>query len=107
MKAEGYEVAVAFDGLHGTKLAHKYGPDLIILDLMLPAGGGFGVLDNVKASMETFHIPVVVYSAFKDDERRKTAMQKGAVAYFDKTCDLAELAATIKDILASKEKDNT
>ena len=36
----GFKVVVAYDGMQATEIAHKEGPDLIILDMMLPAGGG-------------------------------------------------------------------
>ncbi len=99
LKNAGYDSVVAPDGLLGTKLAHKEKPDLIVLDLMLPAGGGFGVLENVKSSIETSTIPVIVYSAFKDDERIKKAKEKGADAYLDKTCEPSELINTIRTLI--------
>ena len=103
LRNTGYDTVTAPDGLLGTQRAHKEKPDLIVLDLMLPAGGGFGVLENLKSSIETADIPVVIYSAFKDDEHIKKAKEKGADAYFDKTCDLNELIDTIRNLLGEKK----
>lgn len=105
LKKAGYETITASDGTLGTRIAHQEKPDLIVLDLMLPAGGGFGVLENIKLSIETDHIPVVVYSAFKDEEHIKKAKEKGADAYFDKTCDLPELISSIRDLLGEEKRE--
>jgi len=102
LRAEGFESSVSFDGMDGIRSSHSAKPDLIILDLMLPAGGGLWVLDNLRASSGTWDIPVVVYTAAKDDERRKQALAKGADAYFEKTGDLSALVDTVKKLLSCK-----
>ena len=98
----GYEVFVAHDGYFGTKMAHEKKPDLIILDLMLPAGHGLLVLKNLRFSMDTSEIPVVVTTGSRDEEYRKKVMEEGIDAIFDKPFDSEKLLQTIKDILAKK-----
>ncbi|MFA5005616.1 MAG: response regulator, partial [Candidatus Omnitrophota bacterium] len=84
LKAQGYAIIAANDSLFGISLAHKEKPDLIILDLGLPAGGGFYVLDNLKQSTETFSIPVLVLTAQTAEGLEEKVKQKGALAYFHK-----------------------
>lgn len=98
----GYDVFVAHDGYFGTKMAHEKKPDLIILDLMLPAGHGLLVLKNLRFSMDTSEIPVVVTTGSRDEEYRKKVMDEGIDAIFDKPFDSEKLLQAIKDILAKK-----
>lgn len=99
LKSQGYSIIAAYDGLFGISLAHKEKPDLIILDLGLPAGGGFYVLDNLKDSVLTNGIPVLVLSAQQEEGIEEKVKQKGAVKYFHKPFEPQELLSQIEDIL--------
>jgi threonine synthase len=80
-----YIIFEASNGQEAIELAQKELPDLIILDLMMPEVDGFSVLDALKASPDTAHIPVVVVTAkeLTSDEKERlrgqihTLMQKG------------------------------
>ncbi len=97
--AEGFEVAICPDAYQGVEFTHRIRPDLIILDLMLPAGGGFAVLEKIKLSVKTRHIPVVILTASKDTEHRKKAIEMGAKAYLEKPYETKDLADMIRSIL--------
>jgi len=99
LSKSSFETLVAEDGYHGIELAHKEKPDLIILDLKLPAGGGLGVLKGLRSSLHTKHIPVLVLTAMKDEEYKKKTLEKGVDAYLEKPYDPAVLLDTIKNIL--------
>lgn len=103
LKSVGYEASVAVDGVQGISFAHKQKPDLIILDLMLPAGGGMGVLEKLRTSVDTFLIPIVILTASKDATYKKKALEKGVNAYMEKPYDGLELLNTIKNILEGTE----
>ena len=60
LEAAGYEVSIASDAYLGTQEIVKTNPDLIILDLMMPAGGGFEILDRIKNIPSKATIPVVI-----------------------------------------------
>ncbi|MCX6354153.1 MAG: response regulator [Candidatus Aureabacteria bacterium] len=79
--SRGYEVMVAADAYHGIQSAYQYLPDLIILDVMLPAGGGFSVLRNKKLSSKISPIPVLALTAKRDENLRESALGEGADAY--------------------------
>jgi len=99
LKSHGYLIIAANDSLFGITLAHKEKPDLIILDLGLPAGGGFYVLGNLKKSIETFSIPILVLTAQQGEDLEGRAKQMGAIAYFHKPFEPELLLSQIKDIL--------
>ena len=96
---EKFEVLVSHDGIQGTEYTHKHRPDLILLDLMLPAGGGFYVLEKVKLSTHTNKIPIVVLTASKDTTHRNKALEKGVNAFIEKPYDPKSLVSTIRGLL--------
>ena len=99
LKPEGYHVLAAYDSLYGRNLAYKENVDLVILDLGLPAGGGFFVLENLKRSTKTNHIPVIIITAQQEEELKDKAFKMGAAAYLLKPFDPEELLKRIKEIL--------
>lgn len=101
-KSQGYLPLVAYDGLYGISLAHKEDVDLIILDLGLPGGGGLYVLENLKKSVETNCIPVLVLTAKQEKELKEKAYRLGVEAYLHKPFDPKELLDKIKEILEVK-----
>lgn len=101
LKSQGYLIIAAYDSLFGMSLAHKEKPDLIILDLGLPAGGGFYVLGNLKNSTKTLSIPILVLTAQQGVDLEEKVKQMGAAAYFHKPFDPELLLGRISSILNS------
>jgi DNA-binding response OmpR family regulator len=97
--AEGFDVSTAFDGTTAVMRAHKDQPDLIILDIKMPAGDGFSVIDKLKISTKTFAIPVFFLSAMPKEDMEEKALQMGALHYFSKPFDMEVLINYIKDSL--------
>ncbi len=62
-EANGYQVVSAADGVQATSQALRERPDLIILDIGMPGGDGFVVVERLKASAVTQLIPIVILSA--------------------------------------------
>jgi len=100
LKAKGYLIVVAYDSLFGISLAHKEKPDLIILDLGLPAGGGLYVLESLKNSVETVDIPVLILTAQQDGDSEEKAKRGGALAYLHKPFDPESLLSKINEVLS-------
>jgi DNA-binding response OmpR family regulator len=92
----GYEVAAAPDAIMAISECHKFKPNLVILDLMLPAGGGLSVLRNLRQSVRTNLIPILILTGSKDAALKKAVLDAGADAFFEKPYDHLELIATIK-----------
>ncbi|MFP4081837.1 MAG: response regulator [Candidatus Aminicenantes bacterium] len=80
----GFEVLTAFDAFQATRQAHKKDPDLIVLDIKLPAGGGLGVLKNLKTSLKTNHIPVIAVTAYNDPEIKKDVLEYNVEEFMTK-----------------------
>ena len=95
----GFEVHVAQDATFGVKDAHQLKPNLIILDLMLPAGGGFAVLERIKLSTHTNKIPIFILTGSGDEKAKQKAMGLGAQRFIPKPYEFEELLTEIKKIV--------
>ncbi len=96
LKANGYSVISAKDGISAIAVARKEAPDLIILDLGLPGGDGFVVLKRLKDLADIGATPVIVLSARNPAGNRERVLGAGAVAFFQKPPDNHEFLAAIR-----------
>jgi DNA-binding response OmpR family regulator len=99
LKANHYNVIFAADGMASIAEARKHMPDLIILDLGLPAGDGFSVLERLKANDSLSLIPVIVLSARDRSANMDRALKAGANIYLQKPVENAELLAVVRQAL--------
>ncbi|MDP8259770.1 MAG: response regulator transcription factor [Candidatus Gygaella obscura] len=102
LKNHGFDVAIAEDAYQGVKMAHEILPNLIILDLMLPAGGGLSVLKNIRLSSQLQSIPILVLTASKDEQHKKKIIDEGVDAFMEKPYDADELLTNIVRLLGDK-----
>jgi len=98
LKAHGYNTVVASDAVGAITAAQKERPDFIILDISMPAGDGFTVLERLAKSDHTALIPVVVVTGLAPSGKQR-AMAKGALAFFTKPVDFDQLLTFIGDLL--------
>jgi DNA-binding response OmpR family regulator len=103
LKANDYEVIFAADGMASIAEARKHMPDLIILDLGLPAGDGFSVMERLKANDSLSLIPVIVLSARDRSANMDRALKAGAKAFLQKPVDNAQLLSVIRKVLGEKD----
>jgi two-component system, OmpR family, KDP operon response regulator KdpE len=96
LRANDYDIATASDGYAAIATAQKEKPDLIILDLGLPVGDGFVVLDRLQSSDVLSGIPVIVLSARDPQNNEERALKAGAAAFFQKPADNDELLNVIR-----------
>ncbi len=66
LEKAGFEVVQAFDAMQGVMMARQSQPDLIILDFMMPAGGGASVLARIRNLAGTSTTPVLLHSAAEE-----------------------------------------
>jgi DNA-binding response OmpR family regulator len=99
LRANQYETINAGDGYSAIAQAYKEQPDLIILDLGLPAGDGFVVLDRLQKDDKLSAIPVVVLTARDPQSNEERVLQSGAAAFFQKPADNGELLEVIRTTL--------
>lgn len=84
-EAEGWEVALAKDGVEAMEAINKSKFDLVLLDLLMPKKDGFEVLKEVMANPELKNLPIIVLSNLGGDDDIKKALALGAKDYFVKT----------------------
>lgn len=94
----GYKTIEAGDGTFGVRLARKERPDAILLDIHLPAGSGFFVLESLKKFEETRTIPIIVMTG--DVELNYEELRAlGAAAMFKKPMEVQSFVETLATII--------
>jgi DNA-binding response OmpR family regulator len=96
LRANNCEVISVSDGYSVIGAAQKEHPDVIILDLGLPAGDGFVVLERLQQSDTLSGIPVIVLTARDPQGNEARALRAGATAFFQKPVDNEELLNSIR-----------
>jgi DNA-binding response OmpR family regulator len=104
LRANNYEVTTATDGYTAVATAQKERPALIILDLGLPVGDGFVVLDRLQAIDSLSSIPIIVLSARDPQANEERALKAGAAAFFQKPADNDELMNVIRVSLSPSQQ---
>src|ERR1700691_1143379 len=99
LKANQYETFFAADAFAAVAEARKHRPDLVILDLGLPAGDGFTVMERLKQVPFLAVIPVIVVSARDGLGNQKRAHEAGSQVILQKPADDADLLAVIRPAL--------
>ena len=99
LKANNYEVVTATDGMYTVKKALEEKPDLIILDIKMPAGGGISVFDNIRKLPATMMIPIIFITAFPSEEIRRQVLDMGAEDFIAKPFKPEELLVKVKKAL--------
>src|ERR1700690_780022 len=93
LKVNGYETFFAADAVTSIVEALKHNPDLIILDLGMPAGDGFLVMERLQNIPSLAVIPIIVVSSRDARANRERAVKAGAKAFLQKPVDNAEFLA--------------
>jgi DNA-binding response OmpR family regulator len=104
LKANQYDTFFAADAFSSVVEARKHQPDLIILDLGLPAGDGFLVMERLAKIPFLAVIPVIVVSARDGLGNQKRALDAGAKAFLQKPVDDAELLVIIRRVLGEPQQ---
>lgn len=95
LKLEGYIAHGAPNGVIGVERAQELMPDLIVCDIMMPELDGYGVLQTLRADLETASIPFIFLTAKAEHIDQRHGMVLGANDYFTKPFDAEELLASI------------
>jgi DNA-binding response OmpR family regulator len=99
LKANSYDTFFASDALNSLTEARKQQPDLIILDLGLPGGDGYVVIERLKRHPALSVIPIIVVSARDARGNHERVIAAGAQVYLQKPVNNAELLAIIRQTL--------
>ncbi len=111
LKKEGYIVLGAGDGTEGLTLAKEHVPDVIISDIVMPGLSGYEVLREIRADLQTTHIPLLFISSKADLAEIRHAMNLGADDYLTKPIQIKELLQAVnarlhKSALVQRQMDS-
>jgi two-component system, cell cycle response regulator DivK len=99
LTAAGYELIEAVDGEAGVAMAAEHKPDLVLMDIQLPAIDGYEATRRIKANPELKHIPVIAVTSYAlsgDEEKTRTA---GCDGYIAKPFSPRQLLGKVREFL--------
>ena len=105
LTTEGYTVSCVASGEDALKAVRKTAPDLIVLDLMLPAVDGLEVCRRLKGDSKTRDIPIIMLTAKGEESDMIAGLEKGADDYISKPFSPRVLSARVKALLRRKEAE--
>jgi two-component system sensor histidine kinase/response regulator len=100
LKSMGYTVSTAKDAASAITVVRKTNPDVIVLDVSLPAGDGFLVAERLQNLIASSATPIIFVTASVKPGLRERAMKLGAVAFLAKPFDALTLADAIESALS-------
>jgi len=106
LKSQEYATWTAGDAISALSQALRVDPDLILLDISLPAGSGFTLIEQLNRFPETREIPIIFTTASKDPELRNRALDSGAAGLLRKPYDAEELLAVVEQTLNDWDPDS-
>ena len=104
LEQEGFAVCKAFDGRKAWEMVHADKPDLVILDLMMPAMPGMEVCRMIRRQAETAAIPIIMLTAKTDPVDKILGLEIGADDYITKPFHVRELIARVRAVLRRTER---
>ena len=99
LKGAGHVPVFAPDAITTMTVARKEQPDLIVLDLGLPGGDGYLVMERLHTMPALASLPVIVISARDAKANRDRALEAGAISFLEKPLDMERLLLTITESL--------
>ncbi|HUU94942.1 MAG TPA: response regulator, partial [Phycisphaerae bacterium] len=103
LASAGYhDFLVCTDPGRAMELVHAEEPDVVLLDIMMPAISGLEILRQVRASAASAHVPVIILTAAGDRETKVQALELGATDFLSKPVNFVELAPRVRNALVIK-----
>lgn len=99
LKAKGYEVFEAFDGLECVKIAEEEVPDLILLDIKMPVMSGIAAFEKLIQLDITKEIPVIFMTAYPKLEVKNQVLYMGAKGFISKPFISKDLELIIEGVI--------
>jgi two-component system, cell cycle response regulator len=107
LSPKGFEVVSALDAFQTWTFALRVHPDVILLDINMPAGNGIDILRKLKASPKTQHVPVIVMTGDKNPATEAEARELGAAEFLHKPLEQDLVCAAVDKALAPKARSAT
>jgi DNA-binding response OmpR family regulator len=99
LRANGFDVLTATDGVEATRRAKQDRPDLVILDIGMPGGDGHTVVERIRTDPETMLVPVIFLTARTALADFQRAEDNGVEKYITKPFQPEELLMAIEQVL--------
>jgi CheY-like chemotaxis protein len=99
LRDAGYMVLEAYDAMQGYMYAQHDPPEVILLDMLMPAGGGVNVLQKLQTIPRLAAIPVVVVTASTDEGLEEQVRAKGATTLLRKPLDRDSLLGLVRKVI--------
>ena len=103
LEKNGYPYLTATNGTEAIEKVRTQGPDLILLDVMMPEMDGLEVCKQLKDDPSTHHIPIILITGSIDNEVKVKGLSAGANDFLTKPVGRAELMVRVKNLLRIKE----
>jgi len=104
LRANNYEVIAASDCYQCVKMSMEERPDLILLDVKMPAGGGLSAFETLRRSMYTVTIPVIFITGYPDENIKKKVFEMGAEDFILKPFDSNDLLKKVRKALGEESE---
>ena len=98
LEMDGYEVAVASDGVEGIEKLQTFEPDVIISDVVMPRMNGFEMFRQIKTTPKTSTIPFLFISGFQDQRVLEEARKIGVFGILQKPIDVEQVEYRLKEL---------
>jgi len=99
LRKQHFNVIAAHDGYECVEMAKLELPDVILLDVRMPYGGGIMAFDKMKSMPDVKHIPVIFITAYPKSKVKDMVMKKGAAGFVAKPFDAEILMDTIRNAM--------
>ena len=103
LELEGFEVMVAFDGQDALETVPRFGPDLVLTDVLMPRLDGFGLVEQLRRLPEYADLPIVMLTARAERADQRAGMRAGADDYLLKPYRRDELLDAIRTRLSRRQ----
>ncbi len=95
LKLAGFDTLEAADGHEAIEVTRRETPDLILMDISLPGLDGLQVVRSLRAEPEFRQLPIIIVSAYDNDQTREDAASAGATDYLSKPIEFEDLKRMI------------
>ncbi|MGG7644348.1 response regulator transcription factor [Rhodovulum sp. YNF3179] len=101
LERDGWTVSTHSDGADAVDIVDREGPDIVILDVMLPNRSGYDILRDLRAAEGTAALPVLLLTAKGQSRDREMAETYGASRFMTKPFSNQEVLDSVRDLVAS------
>ncbi len=106
LQSFGYQAIAAEDAISAISMAVKHNPDVALVDINLPGGDGFTVLERLRASSECGVMPTIMMTANRGGDLRQDAMLHGASSFLEKPFGSTALLEAIETAVKNSPSDD-